>query len=463
MSDAKLFTNAMIFEGTGGALFPGEVLVEDNRIRTVAKGANQISQRGDGLDVVDCAGATLMPGMTEGHGHISFTNVSNLRQLGQIPPEEHVFATMHNAHKMLDAGFTSIYSAASAKPRLEIALRNEINAGRVVGPRLRAASPEIASTGALGDERQLHLYHNGTELIADGADQLRVAVRTMAREGVDTIKLNISGENAVRRDGAKDCTYTDEEVKAAADEAHSRGVWLSCHARADYSVRLALKNRFRCIYHCDYAEGETLDLLEEAKDRIFLAPAIGAVYTVAYEAERWGITKKVAEELDAFRMLELSAALYTELRKRGLRVCIGGDYGFAWNRIGTNARDLEHFVNFYGYSPGEALRAATEFGGKIMDMDDLGLVREGYLADLLLIDGDPTADIKIMQDQSRIMMVMKDGAYYRSPLAALQDRRERQPSGQRPAAGARTGGPERGRSADLADAPNVPDLSGVLD
>jgi imidazolonepropionase-like amidohydrolase len=415
MTDAKLFTDVMIFDGTGSPSFPGEVLVEGNRIRKVAEGFGQIDRIGKQLELIDGAGGTLMPGMVEGHGHITFTNIDDLRKLGQTPPEEHMLQTVYNAHKMLDAGFTSIYSAASAKPRLEIALRNEINAGRLTGPRLRAASPEICSTGALGDERQLHLYHTGTELIADGVDQMRVAVRTLAREGVDTIKLNISGENSVRRLQGKDCTYTEDEVKAAADEAHARGVWLSCHARADYSVRLALKNNFRCIYHCDYAEGETLDLLQAAKDRIFLAPAIGAVYTVAYEAEPWGITKEVATKLDSYRMLELSSALYAELRKRGLRVCIGGDYGFAWNPIGTNARDLEHFVNLYGYSPHEALRAATEYGGQIMAMDDLGLIKEGFLADMLLVDGDPTTDIKLMQDKNKLLMIMKDGSYHKAP------------------------------------------------
>jgi imidazolonepropionase-like amidohydrolase len=186
-------------------------------------------------------------------------------------------------------------------------------------------------------------------------------------------------------------------------------------------VRLALKNNFRCIYHCDYAEGETLDLLEAARDRIFLAPAIGAVYTVAYEAEPWGITKEVATKLDSYRMLELSSALYTELRKRGLRVCIGGDYGFAWNPIGTNARDLEHFVNLYGYSPREALRAATEYGGKIMAMEDLGLIKEGFLADLLLVSGDPTNDVTLLQDKNNLKMIMIDGRYHKPPRESLRE------------------------------------------
>ena len=116
-------------------------------------------------------------------------------------------------------------------------------------------------------------------------------------------------------------------------------------------------------------------------------------------------------------MLELSCRTYHELRKRGVRVVIGGDYGFAWTPQGTNARDLEHFVNLFGYSPAEALRCATEIGGAMMGLDT-GVVREGYLADLLLVDGDPTRDVRILQDRDRIAMIMKDGVFHKHPATA---------------------------------------------
>jgi imidazolonepropionase-like amidohydrolase len=413
--DRVLFRNVMLFDGTGSDLRPAEVLVEGNRIATVAGQGEAIPAQG--ATIVDGGGATLMPGLTEAHGHITYFDMPRLRDLGDKPVEEHMLTTVYNAKLMLDLGFTSIYSAASSKPRLEVVLRNEINAGRIPGPRMRAASPEITSTGGLGDDRQLHMHHTGIEIIADGPDEVRRAVRTMIREGVDTIKVNISGDNYVRKGFAEACSYTDEEVGAAAVEAHARGCWLACHARADESVRMALKHDFRVIYHCDFVTPETIDLLEAKKDRIFLAPAIGLAWNTAYEAEAFGITRQVAEDSGIIRTIERSATAYTEIRKRGIRVLPGGDYGFAWIPMGTNARDLEHFVNLYGYTPAEVLMAATRWGGEIMGMgEELGLVRPGYLADLLLLDGNPLQDLKLFLDKANFLAIMKDGRFHKAPL-----------------------------------------------
>jgi imidazolonepropionase-like amidohydrolase len=105
------------------------------------------------------------------------------------------------------------------------------------------------------------------------------------------------------------------------------------------------------------------------------------------------------------------------MRERGIRALPGGDYGFAWNPIGTNARDLEHFVRLFDYPPAEVLRAATMYGGQLMGMgDELGLIKPGYLADLLMVDGDPVKDITLLQDRANLLMVMKDGEYYKEPL-----------------------------------------------
>jgi cytosine/adenosine deaminase-related metal-dependent hydrolase len=110
---SQLFTNLMIFDATGRAPFPGEVLVQGNRIAKVAEGANQIARDQAG-EVVDGQGMTLLPGMTEGHCHMSFTGVAVPAELGELPPEEHTLGTMHNARLLLDHGFTSVYAAASA-------------------------------------------------------------------------------------------------------------------------------------------------------------------------------------------------------------------------------------------------------------------------------------------------------------------------------------------------------------
>lgn len=289
----QLFTNVKIFDGTGAPTFIGEVLVEGNLICTVAPGNGSIA-RESYYDVIDGKGMTLMPGLVEAHAHVTYSNMAKFNELGQIPLEEHTLLTLQNVKLMLDSGFTSLYSAASAKFRLEVAIRNAIDSGKFPGPRMRAASPELVATGGLGDERQYHMHHQGFEVIADGTDEVRRTVRTLVREGVDTVKVNISGDPFYGRHGfGHRLSYTEAEVAAAAEEAHMRGAWLSCHARADDSVKLALKYGFRVIYHCDFIEGETYDLLEAKRDSVFLAPAIGAIYTAAYEAEAWESLKSL--------------------------------------------------------------------------------------------------------------------------------------------------------------------------
>jgi imidazolonepropionase-like amidohydrolase len=118
-----------------------------------------------------------MPGLIEGHSHLSFGDIERTTDLGELPPEEHLLLTMRNARLLLDHGFTSVYSAASAKLRLDVVIRNEINLGRLQGPRMRAAGPEITVTGGLGDDRLAHMDRSSFGFIADGADEVVKAVR----------------------------------------------------------------------------------------------------------------------------------------------------------------------------------------------------------------------------------------------------------------------------------------------
>jgi imidazolonepropionase-like amidohydrolase len=413
---ARLFTNVMIFDATGRPPFPGEVLIQGNRIGKVAEGVNQIAREGAG-DLVDGQGMTLMPGMTEGHCHMSFIGVAVPAELGELPPEEHTLGTMHNARLLLDQGFTSVYAAASAKPRLDVVIRNEVNAGRIPGPRIRAASPEITVTAGLGDERKLHLHRESFALIADGVDEIRRICRMCIREGVDNLKINISGDEFVTHCKAEMTVMMDDEIATAVTIAHDFGKQIACHARAANSVKRAVRHGVDVIYHCDFADEEALDLLESVKDRIFVGPAVGLLHNTLYEAEAYGMTREVCESMGFYRKMEATKATYREMRRRGIRVVPGGDYGFAWTPQGTNARDLEHFVKLFGYTPTEALLSATKVGGELMAMgDELGQVKEGYLADLLLVRGNPVQDVSLLQHQHNLAMIMKDGVAHKLDL-----------------------------------------------
>ena len=417
-----MIVGARIWDAGGGAPFDGDVLVEGNRVRAVSRASGQMSQ--SGCQVIDAAGKFLMPGLVEGHAHLSFESVTSTEDLITPPPEEHTLLTARIAKTLLDQGFTSAYGAAEAKLRLGVAVRNEVDAGRLPGPRIRAGSLEITVTGGLGDESKLHNPRKAPSIVVDGPEEMRKAVRLCCREGCDNIKLDVSGDPFYPNTPAHATTMAFEEVRMAVETAHGLGRLVNAHARSIGSIQNCVRAGVDVLYHCEYTDERTLDMLEEAKDRIFVAPTISLFHTMLHEASPW-VTPEVARMMGIDKLIDESRKTHTELRKRGIRHLIGGDYGFAWSKNGTNARDLGFFVEYYGYSPAEALRCATRNGGALMTMasgDKLGEVREGYLADLLLVDGDPLADVSVLTNADRLALIMKDGQIHKHAQGHAQRR-----------------------------------------
>jgi imidazolonepropionase-like amidohydrolase len=419
-----LIANTTILDGSGATPFAGDVLVEGERIVAIQPGGGL--PRGDAR-VIDGAGATLMPGLIEPHGHLSYPDAARNADFTRMPPEEHVLVTMRNARMALDCGYTSVLSAASAKPRLDVVIRNEINAGRIPGPRYLANGPEITVSGGLGDENALHLPYHQTPTfawVADGPDEIRKVCRLLLREGVDLLKLNVSGDNGPRNSRFERAVMTDAEVAAAVETARAGAVRVCAHARSAESVKMCVRHDIDIIYHATFADEEALDLLQARRDRVFVGPALGLTYQACYAATEWGFTPEKAREFGLVRELEVAAETMGRMRKRGIRVLPGGDYGFAWNPHGTYARDLLLFVDVLGFSPMETLVAATRMGGEIMGRGhELGQIKTGYLADLLLVDGDPLTDIKRLQNQDALLAIMQGGRLHKAPGTAREQAR----------------------------------------
>ena len=416
-----LFRNVRILDGSGDQPFLGEVLVQGNRIKRVERGSG--SNGNSGVTVIDGAGATLMPGMIEAHTHLSWNDQPTLEAIAFMPPEEHILFTAQIAKRYIDMGFTSCVGAAAAKPRLDVVIRNAINSGQVPGPRYLANSQEIATRGGLGDTAPPHLEYPELSFacLVSGSEEIRAAVRMFIKYGVDLIKLNLSGEE-IAGVGAEETPITDEEVAVAVSETKRRGKRVCAHARSSESVQMCVRHGVEIIYHASYADEQTLDMLEAVKDRHFVAPGLAWLYRTANTAGAWGIAPDSPLALKYARELEIAVETMKKMHRRGIRVLPGGDYGFAWIPHGENAKDLEYFVNMVGMSPMEAILSTTRLGGEIMGQPgELGQIKEGYLADIILIDGDPLANIRILQERDRILAVMKDGAFHRSPNMAAED------------------------------------------
>jgi len=430
-----VFTNVRIIDGTGEQPFNGEVTVSGNRIKSVQRSGGGFGQgsygwTGNGGQRIDGRGMTLMPGLIDAHLHLSWNNAPGINPIQMMPIEEHMLNCVYMAKILLDSGFTAGYGAAAAKPRLDVVIRNAINDGKVPGPRYTAATPELTSVGGLGDASLPHIPHEGLNLgiVVSGVEDCRRKTREMMKIGVDTIKINLSGEEITGM-GAEENQFADEELAVIAAEAKGRMRTMAAHARSKESVQRCVKFGIEVIYHASFSDEKTLDMLEANKDKHFVAPAIAWLINTARNAGEYGI-KPGTPLTDMYeRELEHAIGTMKEMHKRGIRVLIGGDYGFAWTPHGTNATDLEYFVDMLGFTPLEAIRAGTMYGGQLMGLrlgpdNGLGVIREGYLADMLLVDGDPSRDVKVLQDHSRLVAIMKDGKFHKAPeLGAYEHRR----------------------------------------
>jgi len=400
-----LFTNVTVLDGTGVDPYRGEVLVEGERIATV--GRTDITPRPSGAHIVDGNGGTLMPGLCDAHAHFTWNNGASLDALADMGVEEHTLLAARSAKTYLECGYTSCVGAASAKQRIDVVIRNAINAGDIPGPRYLANGMEIVSTGGA--------LVPGISNFVDGPDEMRRTVRMLIGIGVDLIKLILSGEEITGTKRAEDTYFTDEEVAMAVKEAHNRGVRVCAHARSAESIKMCLRCGVDIIYHASFIDEEGLDELERQKDRVFVAPGINWLIATLEDAGPWGFTPDMAEQVGYKRELAIAVEGMRECHRRGIRVLPGGDYGFAWTPHGTYARDLEHFVKLFGFTTMEAIVSATKWGGEIMGRPgELGVIQPGYLADLILVDGDPLSDITVLQDGNRISSVMKGGQFYKT-------------------------------------------------
>jgi imidazolonepropionase-like amidohydrolase len=399
----SVLTNAKVFPARDTRVIErGAVWISGNRIRYCGS-MQGLPTVPDGADVRDVAGCFVMPGMTETHAHLSFADASPFA-IGATPVEEATITAVRNARLMLASGFTSAISFGSTY-RIDVALRDAIDAGRIEGPRLRAAGRDLGATASNVDSP------GGLSQIADGPWALRKAVREQRKNRVDVVKIFVDGEAINPQAPPGELSFCDEEIHAIVDEAHRRGMKVACHARSAAAVKQAVRAGVDFIGHANYLDDEAVDLLVQHRDRIFVGPAIAWEVQYVAQCERLGVPRARVREQGYEAEIEATVASVAKLRAAGVRLVVGGDYGISIAPHGTYAKDLEYFVDLFGMPPAEALLCATRNGGLAFDpTGNLGTLEAGTLADLVLVDGDPLADVRVLQDHARLT-VMKDGVW----------------------------------------------------
>jgi imidazolonepropionase-like amidohydrolase len=400
-SRSQIFTNARLFTGTGTSVIdPGAVWVEDGLIR-FAGPASELPPTPPQATVEDLGGRFVMPGMTETHAHLSFADASPFA-IGATTVEIATITAVRNARLMLASGFTSAISFGSTY-QIDVALRDSINAWRIPGPRLLAAGRDLGTTASNVDGS------GGLSQIADGPWALRKAVREQRRARVDVVKIFLDGEaiNPVNPPG--ELSFCDEEVAAVVEEAHRRRMRVACHARSAAAVKQAVRAGVDFIGHANYLDDEAVALLAERRDRVVVGPAIAWEIQYVAQCESLGVSRETVRAQGYEAEIDATVATVEKLRAAGVRLVVGGDYGISIAPHGTYAKDLEYFVDLFGIPPAEALLCATRNGGAAFDPDGrIGTLTPGSHADLIIVDGDPLTDIRVLQNHARLR-VLKGG------------------------------------------------------
>ena len=394
----QLFINARVFTATDESVIdPGAVWVEGDSIRFAGPADDLPEVPGD-TETIDVKGAFIMPGMTETHAHLSFADASPFA-IGETPVELATITAVRNAGLMLSSGFTSAISFGSTY-KIDVALRDAINAGRIPGPRLLAAGRDLGATASNIDSG------GGLSQIADGPWQLRKAVREQRKDRVDVVKIFIDGEAINQVNPPGELSFCDEEVAAVVDEAHRRQMRVACHSRSAAAVKQAVRAGVDYIGHANYLDEEAIDLLAEKKDELFVGPAIAWEVQYVNQCESLGVSRETVRAQGYEAEIDATVATVAKLRDAGVRLVVGGDYGISIAPHGTYAKDLEYFVDLFSMSPAEALICATRNGGLAMDPSgQLGTLEPDTAADLLIVDGDPIQDIRVLQDHAKLTVI----------------------------------------------------------
>ncbi len=414
-----LFTNVNVFDGKNEKLAQNaNVLVEGNKIKTISTKPIQAN----GATVIDGGGRTLMPGLIDAHYHPVFAAMP-MAELLTSDIAYINFVAGDNAKKLLLQGFTSVREASGNSFGLKKAIDEEL----IAGPRIYPSGPMISQTAGHGDFRPYtsvpsnpgepldYLTRNGMLMVADGVPEVMKRVRENLRLGASQIKLAAGGGVASSYDPLDVHQYTFEEMKAAVDVAATWNTYVMVHAYTSEAVQMAIKAGVRSIEHGQMIDEATAEMIAEKGVWLSLQPFLDDEDAIPFP-EGSDSRKK---------QLQMSAGTehaYQYAKKYGIKTAFGTDVLFDPGLAKKNGKQLAKLARWY--TPFETLKMATHDNGQLLKMcgprdpykeGELGVIKEGAYADLLLVDGNPLENIQLIVDASRNMpVIMKDGKIYKN-------------------------------------------------
>jgi len=409
-ADTIYLTAARMIDPVGGAVVNGPaVIIKDDHI--VQVGVAATLKAPEGARTIDLGGQTILPGLIDMHTHItSRADESGYRSLAISIPSQAI-SGVANAYRTLQAGFTTLRNVG-ADGYADVALRDSINSGETIGPRLFVSGPLIGATGGHCDENLLPAsYHDVGEGVADGPDAVRHKVREVHKYGADLIKLCATGGVLSKGDsvGAQQMTY--EEMKAAVDEAHMLGLKVAAHAHGTSGINDAIRAGVDTIEHASLADAESISLAK-AKGAVFDMDIYNDDFILGEGAKMGMLPESLAKERSIGR---LQRETFRRAVQAGVTMTFGTDAGVYPH--GDNAKQFAKMVE-WGMTPMQSIQAATSTAAKVLGPigADLGAIAPGKYADIIAVQGDPLADVT---ELTRIKFVMKAGVVYRQDGAPV--------------------------------------------
>ena len=388
---------------SGDVIEDSLIIIEDSRV--TAAGSNNDIELPANADIIkiDASGRTILPGLIDAHTHLQLVPAENEHEtlIKSVPLK--AIQAASNAQKTLEAGFTTIRDLG-AEHLVDLAVRDAINDGFIIGPRVLASGYKIAPTGA-----DFRIYPPEVKISGqytmDSAAEVRKAARELVALGVDQIKIMTSGRTFRKSSSPDTKVYSLEEVKTAVEIAHDNGLKVSAHAHGVAGVKLALEAGCDTIEHGTVLDENDIEFMLE--NNIYLVP------TFSYS----GNLKKLKGDsglpdysiAKALSSREKRLKSFYNAYQAGVKIAMGSDSGMPFVPHGSNAIEIIEMVKA-GMSNLNAIRSATIIAAEALGIEDrTGSIRPGNDADIIIIDGDPIKDIEVLSEINNIEMVIKSG------------------------------------------------------
>jgi imidazolonepropionase-like amidohydrolase len=400
---ALAITNATLINGTGGDPVRGAtVVVEDERITAV--GASVEPPRGS--DVIDAGGRTVMPGLIDAHVHF-MSRPSSMQERALTPLSLSLFHGARQAKDTLEAGVTTVRDAGGTPQGFKLAIER----GLIPGPRMRIAVGALSITGGHGDGtmpagfRMRNLSPEWPETVVDGPDEVLRATRSLLRAGADFIKLHATGGVMSPSDEPGHTQFSPEEIAVMVRTAAAAGKSCMAHAQGTPGIKNAVNGGVESIEHGIWLDDEVI--AEMRRRGTFLVPTLVAPLWVIRREERQPGSVLPQSLRKTKEVIEDHKASFRHAVEAGVRIAMGTDSGVGEH--GYNAEELQRMVEG-GMTPMQAIVASTKTASECVHMAaDVGTLEAGKFADLLIVDGDPLADVSVLQDKDCLKLILKGG------------------------------------------------------